>query len=51
MVADDFTEVPDQLMTVPELAAFLEVCAKGVTAVAVDEHGALESFTAIVNDG
>jgi hypothetical protein len=29
----------------------IEVYAKGVTAVAVDEHGALESFTAIVNDG
>ena len=25
MVADYFTEVPDQLMTVPELAAFLNV--------------------------
>jgi len=29
----------------------VEVYATGVTAVALDEQGALESFTAIVNDG
>ena len=38
------------LVRVP-IERLVEVYATGVTAVALDEQGALESFTAIVNDG